>query len=187
MITKNTASGRESDGTLAYNYCQWLYKYRWQVVAFYVLVAIVSGWQALELRSTMDNRVFFGPENPELKLLTALEKDYSQTNDVLVAVEVAGGDAFTREGLAAVVELTGALWKAPFATRVDSVTNFQYSHGDSDEVAIGDLVSKDFSYTPEELARVRSIALGDPLLKGLLVSRDGAVTGVRANFSISAR
>ncbi len=172
MSTKKSASAvRESDGTLAYNYCQWLYKYRWHVLAFYAVVAIVAGWQALELRSTMDNRVFFGPENPELKLLTSLEKDYTQTNDVLVAIESNSGDMFTREGLSAMLVLTDKLWKAPFATRVDSLTNFQYSRGDSDEVAIGDLVPKAFSFEPSELSRVRGIALNDPLLKGLLVSR----------------
>ncbi len=180
--SKLTNAVRESDGTLAYNYCQWLYRYRWHVVAFYVLVAVVASWQALSLKSTMDNRVFFGPENPELKLLTALEKDYTQTNDVLVAIEPAGGDVFTREALGAIVELTDRLWKAPFATRVDSITNFQYSRGASDEVAIGDLVPKGFSYAPAELAEVRTIALHDPLLKGLLVSADGGVAGIRVNF-----
>ncbi|NOT41341.1 MAG: quorum-sensing autoinducer synthase [Alphaproteobacteria bacterium] len=181
-MKKTQSAVRESDGTLAYNYCQWLYKYRWQVLAFYALVALVAGWQALELRSTMDNRVFFGPENPELKLLTSLEKDYTQTNDVLVAIESKSGDVFTRDGLNAVLELTDRLWKAPFATRVDSLTNFQYSRGDSDEVAIGDLVPKHFSADRVELEKIRSIALGDPLLKGLLVSSKGDVAGVRVNF-----
>ncbi len=183
MKTNNsTGAVRESDGTLAYNYCQWLYRYRWHVVAFYVLVAAVAAWQALELKSTMDNRVFFGPENPELKLLTKLEKDYSQTNDVLIAIEPKGGDVFTREGLSAVLELTERLWKAPFATRVDSLTNFQYSRGNSDEVAIGDLVPKHFTFSADELERARIIALREPLLKGLLVSRTGSVAGVRVNF-----
>ena len=183
MSTKKSASAvRESDGTLAYNYCQWLYKYRWHVLAFYAVVAIVAGWQALELRSTMDNRVFFGPENPELKLLTSLEKDYTQTNDVLVAIESNSGDMFTRDGLSAMLVLTDKLWKAPFATRVDSLTNFQYSHGNSDEVSIGDLVPKGFSFEPAELSRVRGIALSDPLLKGLLVSHKGDVAGIRVNF-----
>jgi predicted RND superfamily exporter protein/7-keto-8-aminopelargonate synthetase-like enzyme len=179
---KSPSAVRESDGTLAYNYCQWLYRYRWHVVVFYALVAVVAAWQALELKSTMDNRVFFGPENPELKLLTKLEKDYSQTNDVLVAIEPKSGDIFTRNNLSAVLELTDKLWKAPFSTRVDSLTNFQYSRGDSDEVAIGDLVPKNFSFTPEEVERVRVIALREPLLKGLLISRSGDVAGVRVNF-----
>jgi uncharacterized protein len=179
---KSPNAVRESDGTLAYNYCQWLYRFRWHVVAFYVLVAFVAGWQAFQVKSTMDNRVFFGPENPELRLLTEIEKDYSQTNDVLVAIEPKGGDIFTRNGLAAVLELSDKLWKAPFSTRVDSLTNFQYSRGNSDEVEIGDLVPKDFSFSPDEVERVRGLALREPLLKGLLISRSGDVAGVRVNF-----
>lgn len=180
--SKISSAVRESDGTLAYNYCQWLYRNRWHVVVFYALVAAVAAWQALELKSTMDNRVFFGPENPELRLLTSLEKEYTQTNDVLVAIEPKKGNVFTREGLGAILELTDRLWKAPFATRVDSLTNFQYSRGNSDEVAIGDLVPKSFTFTAEDLADVRAIALRDPLLKGLLISQDGSVAGVRVNF-----
>lgn len=182
MTKRNPAASRESDGTLAYNYCQWLFRFRWHVVGFYVVVAIIASWQALQLRTTMDNRVFFGPENPELKLLTALEKDYTQANDVLVAIEAKDRDIFTRDSLRAVLALTNGLWKAPFATRVDSLTNFQYSRGDGDEVVIGDLVPKDFSFATNDIAKVKAIALDDPLLKGLLISRDGGVAGVRANF-----
>ncbi len=175
-------AGREADGTLAYIYCQWLYRFRWWVVGFYAAVAVAAIALTAGLRSTMDNRVFFGPENPELMLLTTLEKDYTQSNDVLVAIESKSGSVFTREGLSAVVELTQVMWKAPFATRVDSLSNFQHSNGNGDQVEIGDLVPKGFSYAPEDLARVRSIALNDPLLKGLLVSSNGAVAGVRVNF-----
>ena len=117
------AKAKEPHGTLLYDYCALVHRFRWWVVAFYGVLSLLAGWAAIDLRSTMDNRVFFGPENPELLLLNKLERDYSQNNDVLVALEPRAGDVFTPEGLSAVLDLTKALWKAPFATRVDSIAN----------------------------------------------------------------
>jgi 7-keto-8-aminopelargonate synthetase-like enzyme/predicted RND superfamily exporter protein len=176
------AKAKEPHGTLLYDYCALVHRFRWWVVGFYAVFALAAAWAALDLRSTMDNRVFFGPENPELLLLNKLERDYSQNNDVLVAIEPADGDIFTPTGIAAVLDLTKELWKAPFATRVDSIANFQHSRAQDDEIVIADLIPQTFAHTPAEIARVRSIALSEPLLKGLLISPGGKVTGVRVNF-----
>ncbi len=182
MATWKPAAAKEPHSTLLYDYCALIYNFRWWVVGFYAFMAALAGWAAVDLRSTMDNRVFFGPENPELMLLNSLERDYSQNNDVLVAIEPTNGGVFTPAGLAAVVELTNELWKAPFAIRVDSLSNFQHSTGKDNDIVIRDLVPRDFTFTPAEIARVRWTALSEPLLKGLLISANGKVAGARANF-----
>lgn len=182
MANWKPATAKEPHSTLLYDYCALVYRFRWWVVAFYALMSVFAAWAAFDLRSTMDNRVFFGPENPELVSLNALERDYSQNNDVLVALEFKNGGVFNPSGLAAIVKLTAELWKAPFATRVDSLANFQHSQGNENDIVISDLIPKSFTYTPSEIANVRSIALSEPLLKGLLISSDGKVTGARANF-----
>jgi len=127
------------------------------------LLAGAAGWQALHIRSTTDNRVFFGRDNPELMALDALERDYSQNNDVLVALEPKSAGIFSRDGLAAVRDLTQELWKAPFATRVDSITNYQHSVGVGDDLAIGDLVPPDFSFTVDDIAKIRDVAFSEPM------------------------
>src|SRR5262249_21633841 len=65
---------------------------------------------------------------------------------------------------------------------VDSITNYQYSTGNGDDISIGDLVPTRFGFTAAEIERVRRIALSDPMLKRLLISDDGKVGGVRVNF-----
>lgn len=175
-------SDRERHGTLLYRYCALVYRLRYWIIAFYALAAIVASVAVLDLRTTMDNRVFFGPDNPELLQLNDLERKYSQNNDVLVALEMKNGEVFSPVGLAALQELTSELWKAPFSTRVDSLTNFQHSRGADNDIVISDLVPAGTAFTPENITRIRAIALSEPLLKGLLISDNGRVAGARANF-----
>ena len=80
-------------------YTRVLLRYRWPVVIASVLICGFIGAGALQLRTTPDNRIFFGQTNPELKYFEALEATYSQNNDVLIAVAPASGDMFTAERL----------------------------------------------------------------------------------------
>ena len=45
-------------------------------------------------------------------------------------------NVFSGETLAAVREMTDRLWQTPFFSRVDSITNFQWTRSDGDDVII---------------------------------------------------
>jgi hypothetical protein len=170
-------------GALFHDYCEAIYANRWRVLVFFGLVAAWALFQAAHLKSTMDNRVFFGPENPELLALNALESAYSQNNDVLVAVEPKDGVVFQRRVLEPVRDLTERLWKIPYVSRVDSLTNFQHSRGAENDIEIRDLVPEGFNFSAESIDRIKSIALGEAALRNLIVSPDGKMTGIRLNFA----
>jgi len=70
----------------------------------------------------------------------------AKTTTFLVALEPKSAGIFSRDGLAAVRGSDTGAWKAPFATRVDSITNYQHSVGVGDDLAIGDLVPPDFQF-----------------------------------------
>ncbi|MBW2719184.1 MAG: MMPL family transporter, partial [Deltaproteobacteria bacterium] len=80
--------------------------------------------------------------------------------------------------LAAVGEITDRAWQLPFATRVDSITNFQYSHAEEDDLIVDDLVDLEREYTPDELTELEAIALAEPLLKRRLISDEAHVTAI---------
>lgn len=165
-------------------YCDFLLRYRWFVAVVSVLVCLGISVGALQLRTTPDNRVFFGESNPDLKAFETLEAAYRQGNDVLIAVAPTTGEIFTAERLGLLRELTGALWTAPFVTRVDSITNFQNSRVVADELNIDDLVPGGLQLTPDAIADIRAVAMSEPALGGLLISRDGRVSGIAVNFRL---
>lgn len=178
------SSKRIQSASFVYRYCELVYHWRWWIIVGYLVLAGIAAWQVTHLRSTTDNRVFFGPENPELVALETLERTYSENNDVLIAVAPRDGNVFAPKVLQTIRQLTDSLWKVPYATRVDSIANYQHSYADRDEIVIRDLVPADFSYTSEAIAEARSIALAEPALKGLLISQKADVAGVAVNFKM---
>ena len=157
---------------------------RWAVlVAATVLMLAVTGG-ARFIGITNDYRSLFDEDNPQLDALDALEETYASSNTALVAVAPRKGSVFTRETLAAIEELTEAAWRAPWATRVDSLTNFSHSEADGDDLVVEPLVEDAPSLADEDLARIEGTALGSIELAGRLVSHDGSVAGLAINFAL---
>ncbi len=165
-------------------YCVALRQYRWWilVVAIGFVIAMASGGVFLE--RTADNRVFFGERNPQFQAFQALESTYTESNNVLIAVAPRSGDVFTPERLELIRSLTETLWRAPYAIRVDSITNFQHTRGTPDEIIVGDLVPGGHTLNADEIAQIRTLALSEPLLSGLLIAPDGDVAGINVNFQL---
>ena len=86
--------------------------------------------------------------------------------------------AFTSDTLDAVEKLTAEAWKIPYAIRVDSVTNFQYTKAIGDELIVTDLVIDAKNLSPSELLLRKEISLNEPLLVNNLVTPSGVVTAV---------
>ena len=157
---------------------------RWAVFfATTVLMLAVTGG-ARFIGITNDYRSLFDEDNPQLAALDALEETYASSNTALVAVAPREGSVFTRETLAAIEELTEAAWRAPWATRVDSLTNFSHSEAAGDDLVVEPLVEDAPSLEDDDLARIEGIALGSIELAGRLVSHDGRVAGLAINFSL---
>jgi len=153
-------------------------RFRWAVLIAALVSAVAIGSGARFLEFAGNYRVFFSDENPELVAFEDLQATYTKNDNFLFVVEPADGDAFSVETLAAVEQLTDAAWSVPFATRVDSISNFQHTYGIDDDLIVEDLFRGGASMSAEERRRRGDIALAEPLLRDQLISRDGAVTAV---------
>ena len=157
---------------------------RWAVLVAATLLMLAVTGGARFIGITNDYRSLFDEDNPQLAALDALEETYASSNTALLAVAPREGSVFTRETLAAIEELTEAAWRAPWATRVDSLTNFSHSEADEDELVVEPLVEDAPSLEDADLARIEGIALGSIELAGRLVSHDGSVAGLAINFAL---
>jgi hypothetical protein len=154
----------------------------WLVIAA-VVVAVAAAASGLpKLAFSNSFRAYFGPENPELLAFDELQATYAKSDNVLFVVQPREGDVFSPRVLEAVEVLTEEAWQLPYASRVDSITNFQHSWADGDQLTVADLVRGGADLGPEELAEKREIALAEPLLRGLLLSPDAGTTGVNVVF-----
>ncbi len=157
---------------------------RWPIIVSCVLIVAAVASGALQLKLTNSYRVFFSPDNPELMAFEAMENTYTKNDNVMFVVTPANGNVFTRDSLAIVRELTTRAWQLPYSNRVDSVTNFQHTRADGDELIVGDLVNDPATLSADELADVRASALAEPLLVDNLVARDGRVTSVNVTVQL---
>ena len=157
-------------------------RYRWIVLFLAILITalFVKGMSNLEFSSNY--RVFFSNENPELAAFEDLQSTYTKNDNILFVVEPVeknkGGEVFNNRILSAVEELTAQAWQIPYAIRVDSVTNFQYTKAIGDDLIVDDLVLEAESLSQSELSIRKKIALDEPLLLNNLVTKAADVTAV---------
>lgn len=152
--------------------------HRWLVILVSLGLAVAAGSGMGNLEFSTNYRVFFSKANPELRAFEDLQNTYTKNDNFLFVLEPADGNAFTPRNLSAVEALTEAAWKIPYAIRVDSVSNFQHSHADGDDLTVEDLVTDAAHRSPGYLAQRRDVALAEPLLRDQLVTPDGAVTAL---------
>ena len=157
-------------------------RHRWWVIACATVLSLVMAVGVIFIGVTNDYRILFDEGNPQLAALDTLRDTYSTSDRVLIAVAPRQGQIFTRKVLGALEELTETAWKTPYASRVDSLTNYLHSEAFGDELVVAPLVEDAHSLSDADLARAKTIALGMSELTGRIVSHEGHVGGVLINF-----
>ena len=152
---------------------------RWLTILISLLVMLVLAAGATRLIVVdVDFRNHFSESDPHLIALEQLEETYALSDVVLVAVAPHDGTIFTRETLVAIEELTEQLWRTPYATRVDSISNYTHSEGFEDELVVEQLIDEASSLSDTDIERIMDIAFGTEEIAGRFVSRDGRVAGL---------
>jgi len=175
----NTATTRFAQGTV---------RWRWGVIALSLLAvfAVANGGRLLGFNT--DYRIFFSKENPQLLAFERLEKIYTTDDNVLFVLAPKDGNVFSRDTLTAVEQVTKAAWQVPYSTRVDSISNFQYSYADGNDVlVVRDLFENAAALSSEEREHIRDVALNEPLLANRLVSQQGHVTGINITVQLPGK
>jgi predicted RND superfamily exporter protein len=163
---------------------KWVLRYRWPIIILSLVFVALTATGGKNIYFTTNYRVFFSEDNPQLLEFEALENTYVKNDNVFFIIEPASGKVFTRETLSAVEYLTERAWQIPFSNRVDSITNFQYTEAEEDDLIVRDLIEGASSYSEEQLLQVKNIALNEPLLHNRLISDRTHVTGINVNVQL---
>ncbi|MBT3306100.1 MAG: MMPL family transporter [Alphaproteobacteria bacterium] len=151
---------------------------RWFVILASIVLVMATATGARHLEFANNYRAFFGADNPELLNFEAFQSTYTKNDNILFVVQPKEGKLFSPAQASAIERITKAAWKTPFSIRVDSVTNFQHSWANGDDLTVEDLVRDGKTMPQAELDRRTAIALAEPLLRGNLISRDSDTTGI---------
>ena len=160
----------------------WVIRWRYLVALGCILAALAAASGARFLSFSTDYRVFFDDDNPRVQSYEALQRVYTKTDSVQFVIKPAQGEIVQERILEAVIALTERAWQIPYTTRVDSLSNYQYTSADGDDLTVEDLVRNGADLPQEELDRRKGIALAEPLLNGNLISPDGDTVGVNVTL-----
>ncbi|WGO97223.1 MMPL family transporter [Saccharophagus degradans] len=165
-------------------YANFVIRQRWWLIVFTVVAALVVISGARFIGFDNDYRVFFSDQNPHLQAFDQQQKTYTKNDNILFVITPMHGDVFAPDVLSAVEEATRQAWLLPYALRVDSVTNFQYSQATEDDLVVADLVSNPASLSASELSKIKRVALSEPFIVNQLLSENADVTAVNITFQM---
>lgn len=148
------------------------------VILTMILIVCAAAYGASKLTFKSDYRVFFGSENPQLTAFENMQKTFTKNDGVAFVVAPIDGMVFTEEVLAAVHDLTAQSWQIPYASRVDSITNYQHTVAEGDDLLVEDLVLEPELLADLDLEKIKNITLTEPVLRKKLISEDASVTVV---------
>ena len=155
------------------------------IVSLLLVIAAAYGAQKLVFKS--DYRVFFGEDNPQLQTFERMQKTFAKSDNALFILAPHDGQVFTPQMLQAIAWLTEQSWQLPYSIRVDSLTNFQHTYAEEDDLIVEDLVYDPTALDAQEIERIKQIALNEPLIVHRLVSTDAEVAAVNVSVHLPGK
>ncbi len=150
----------------------------WWVIAASVATAALLGIGMTGLSFNPDYRAYFDDDDARLVAFDHVRGEFNPNDSVTFLIVPADGDAFSADSLAIVRALTREAWMLPFASRVDSVTNFQHVTVTGDDVLVEPLVPVEGEISDDDAILAREVALSEPTLVPVLMARGGELAAV---------
>ena len=169
---------------MAKNYAEFIIRHKVLTVILSILMVMSMGYGAQFLTFTNDYRIFFGEDNPQLLAFEELQDTYSKNDNVMFLLVPEDGKVFSNRTLEAVAWVTERAWQTPHSSRVESLTNYQHTSAVGDDLLVEDLAFEPGSMSEAELAKIREIALNEPVLINRLISPEAHVTGVNITIEL---
>ena len=168
-------------------YTHMIIRWRYAVLLLTVVMVMLAGYGGQKLSFSNDYRMFFGPDNPQLLAFEEMQNTFNKTDNILFVITPKDGKVFTRETLAVIQEITEEAWQIPHSTRVDSITNYQHTYAEEDDLIVDDLAPDPSVLTDEDLSKIQFIAINEPIMVNRLISPDSKYTGVNVTIQLPGK
>ncbi len=160
----------------------------WWVLFFSFVIAIGLAKGLPKMTFSNDYRDYFSNQNPQLEEWERLQKIFAKSDNVFIALSVKEGSIFNNRVLSVLEELTEEAWTVPYATRVDSLANFQNIEPlGEDDILISNLYEDAESLTPEKIQEITRISTKKPQLVNRLVNPQGTTSAINIEVRLSQK
>lgn len=163
---------------------KWVVKRPFIVILGLLVLVMAATYGGSKLTFESDYRVFFSDENPQLTAFEKVQATFTKNDSVAFVVAPKDGVVFSEKTLTAIHALTTESWQIPYASRVDSVTNYQHTRVDGDDLVVADLVLEPELLPELDLEEIKQITLREPVLLKKLIADDASVSVVNVTVQL---
>ncbi len=143
------------------------------VIVICLLAIVASSYGAKNLVFNGDYKVFFEKDNPQRVAFENMQSIYTKNETASIVITNKDGSVFNPTSLKLIADMTEEAWQTPLSSRIDSLTNFQHTWSEDDDLVVEQLVRDADSISNDEIQRIKNIALQEPNLVDRLVSKSG--------------
>ncbi|MBV1881293.1 MAG: MMPL family transporter [Pseudomonadales bacterium] len=160
---------------------------RWAIIAMTLFIVAVAGYGVKDVVLKSDFREYFPEDAPYVNDFDRMEETYINSDTILMVIASKEGDLFNHDALSFIEEMTNQAWTLPYVSRVDSISNFQYTTALDDELNVAPLVEDARSLSDARLNEIRDIAVNDIQLVDRLISKNGQVANVMLTINFPGK
>ena len=165
-------------------FIKFLLKYRYLLALFSLVATLVLAYGAKNLYLETDYKIYFQDDEPQLVAHESMEEAYTKTDNLAFMLRAEDGEVFNERMLRLIYDLSEIGWQTPYAIRVDSLTNFQHTYADGDDLLVEDLVLDPDDLSLLKIRSVQEIAMNEKAIVKRLVSADGSTAMVNVTLEL---
>ena len=152
------------------------------IIGFILIIATALGAKNLYFRG--DYKVFFEDSNPQRIAFEEMQRTFSKNDGANIIIAPKSGNVFTLQTLSLVHEMTKDAEQTPLSIRIDSLTNFQHTWAEEDDMIVEDLVYKLADLNQQKFEYIRTVAFNEPNLVNRIISPEGDVTVINISVNL---
>lgn len=153
-----------------------LIKFRYLLALFSLVLTGLLAFPAQNLFFEADYNIYFEDDEPHLLAHEEMQDIYTKSDNIAIIIKPENKDVFTKRNLSIIHEITELSWQTPYVIRVDSISNFQHTSADDDDLIVEDFVLDPKQLDTKRIEYIKAAALNEKSLVNRLVSENGATT-----------
>ena len=159
-------------------------RHPWITICLVIVLGVGAAIGGKNLYFRGDYKVFFEKEFPQLVAFEQMQRLFNKNDNVSIIVVPKEGTVFEPDMMAQIKELTDAAWQTPYSSRVDSITNYQHTWAEDDDLIVEDLILELDMIDADSVSRAQQVSTSEPNLVNRLVSPDGRVAVVNITVQL---
>lgn len=145
------------------------------------VAAMTVGAKNLYFRG--DYKVFFETDNPQRVAFEEMQNIFNKSENVSFLIVPDDSTVYQSSTFSLIYELTHDAWQLPLSTRVESLSNYQHTYAEADDLIVENLIPSE-NLDKLQIERVKDIVEALPEVDGRLVSDHGDVAVINATIQL---